>query len=271
MHPDPLTPAYLATTAQVRNRVMNYSSNVWIASPAYRDADVDRMVGRIRPVAQAGQLQVAYLTNAYVGQYATATKTPWQPVAVDRDAIINYRRVDPDIVYRRPAVQTYTALANGVDYEAAIAQGLTRLLTIVATDLEQSANRQAKAALEQTGFEYYERVLTGAENCAFCVIASTQRYHKSQLMPLHPGCDCKVRGLTAGSDPGLVLDTDLLDATHKAITAKFGGTDHGARDLGEGNPLSDFMDLVVTHEHGELGPTLAWRGDHFTSAADLGL
>lgn len=262
-------------TGNVKDRTAKYAGDIWKSSPNYRDADVDRMVAQIKPAVQASQMQVAYLTNAYVGQYATANKTPWQPVAIDRDAIINYRGVDADVVYRRPAVQTYTALAKGVDYESAILQGLGRLLDIVITDLEQSANRQAQAALSSTGFEYYERVLTGAENCAFCVIASTQTYRRGNLMPIHPGCDCKTRGVHSEKAPGDVLDPDLLAKTHQAITDKFGGTDYGARDLGldkedaSGRPLSDFTEVVVTNIHGELGPILGWRGDHFTGPGDL--
>jgi hypothetical protein len=76
--------------------------------------------------------------------------------------------------------------------------------------------------------------------------------------------------------PGTILDPDLLERTHALIDQKLGGpSDRGARDLGiektssAGKPLSDYTDLVVVNEHGELGPTLAWRSDKFTSAADI--
>ncbi|HEY4267518.1 MAG TPA: hypothetical protein VGM94_04930 [Galbitalea sp.] len=271
--PDTLTPAYLASSANLSRQTAAYARSLWVNSPNYYDADIDTMVAHLTPVVQAGQMQQAYLANAYSSQYANANGVAWRSTPVDYDSIINYRGIAPDVVYRRPAVQTYTALSRGVDYDAAIAQGLSRLLSIVLTDLEQSANRQAQAALDNSGFEYFERVLTGAENCAFCVIASTQVYHRGNLLPMHPGCDCKTRGLKSNRNPGNVVDPDLLESTHQAIIQKFGGTDYGARDLGLGkfsqSNLSDFTDLIVTNTHGELGPVLGWRGDNFTGPSDL--
>jgi hypothetical protein len=269
--PDQLVNAYAATVEAVRNRVVAYATAMWSASPSLRDADVNALVSRIVPAVQAGQLQVANLTNAYITQLAAMEGITARPVAVDRDAILGYRGVPAPDVYRRPAVTTYTKLATGQPFENAKAAGLARLTSILATDLQQARTRQAQKVYSGSGFEYTVRTLTGNENCALCVIASTQRYHKSELMPIHPGCDCGQRGMKAGSDPGQVIDPNLLEMTHQAIDSKLGGTDRGARDLGEGNPISDFLDLIVTNEHGELGPTLGWRDDHFTSAADLGL
>ena len=271
---DQLTASHQATTAQIRDRTLALTAARWDASPAYRDADVDRLVSQILPQVQAGQIATAALTNAYVGQAARIAGTT-SSGSVDRAAIVGYRGTDPAEVYRRGAVTLYTALASGSPFDAAVAYGLDRLLTIVATDLQQAKNRQTQYALEASGFEGYRRVLTGLENCALCAIASTQRYTKAQLMPIHPGCDCGVRPFRADQDPGQILDPDLLERTHALIDQKLGGTDRGARDLGlgktsaAGKPLSDFTDLVVVNDHGELGPTLAWRSDQFTSAADI--
>ena len=245
----------------------------WDASPAYRDADIDRLISQIMPQVQAGQLATATLTNAYIGQAAALTGTPWG-ATVDRDAILGYRGVDSRDVYRRGAVTLYTALSNGSTFDAAVAYGLDRMVSIVATELQQAKNRQAQRSLEDSGFYGYRRVISGLENCALCVIASTQRYKKDTLMPIHPGCDCGVEPVR-GDGPGTVLDPNLLESTHRLIDQKLGGTDRGARDLvldkvsSAGKPISDFTDLIVVNNHGELGPTLAWRSDRFTSAADI--
>jgi hypothetical protein len=272
---DALTDAYMAATASVRARVLEYARQMWAGSESLRDADVARLVSRIVPIVQAGQIQVANLTNAYILRLAVLEGVVAEAASIDRAAILDYRGVPADDVYRRPAVTTYTSLGDGTAFAVAKDQGLARLLSIASTDLQQARNRQATAAYGSTGFEYTERVLSGAENCALCVIASTQRYRKRVLMPIHPGCDCGQRGVKAETDPGQVIKRDLLELTHAQIDAKLGGTDRGARILGRekvtsaGNPISDYTDLVISNQHGELGPTLAWRSDHFTGPADI--
>lgn len=545
-----LDAAYEATVATVRDRITQYAETMWVESPTLRDADVARMVSRLVPVVQAGQLQVANLTNAYITRLAVQEGVTARPMSVDRDSILGYRGVPAEEVYNRPAVTVYTKLAGGQAFDKAKAAGLARLVSIVSTDLQQARTRQAQKVYSGSGFEYTVRTLTGKENCALCVIASTQRYHKTQLLPMHPGCvpgdsvltpvaggsaaladfawgqveavsrrmfqgeliefvtarddqvrvtpnhpvltdkgwvpahllregdtvfrggggervvlggpdvnerpalaqdvfdaarvafplvrvplaaedfhadraegeveivythgnfptprsvpvverlreggfvdahggwhfldgggsfcaflpgglaplgggvsggglggglfgghlrraeqprggtparfdapagefgsesapvyasqgrnlvgrlagyvesdrivefrrvgwsghvfnlhtregwyssnnhiisncDCGQKGMKAGTDPGQVLDPGLLEQTHEAVAAKFGWSDREARDIGHGSPVSDYLDLVVTHEHGELGPTLAWRGDHFTGPADV--
>jgi hypothetical protein len=272
---DALTDAYMAATASVRARVLEYARQMWAGSESLRDADVARLVSRIVPIVQAGQIQVANLTNAYILRLAVLEGVVAEAASIDRAAILDYRGVPADDVYRRPAVTTYTSLSDGTAFAIAKDQGLARLLSIASTDLQQARNRQATAAYGSTGFEYTERVLSGTENCALCVIASTQRYRKRELMPIHPGCDCGQRGVKAQTDPGQVINRDLLELTHTQIDAKLGGTDRGARALGRdkttsaGNPISDYTDLIISNQHGELGPTLAWRNDHFTGPADI--
>ncbi|MCS5487381.1 hypothetical protein NY588_09605 [Curtobacterium flaccumfaciens pv. beticola] len=272
---DQLTAAHQATAAQIRDRTLAVTAARWDASPAYRDADIDRLIAQILPQVQAGQLATATLTNAYIGQAARIAGMELVPATVNRDAILGYRGVNSYDVYRRGAVTLYTALSNGSPFSLAVSYGLDRMLDIVATELQQAKNRQAQRALEQSGFYGYRRVLSGLENCALCAIASTQRYSKSELMPIHPGCDCGVQPVREADGPATILDPYLLERTHSLIDQKLGGTDRGARDLGldkrssAGKPLSDFTDLIVVNEHGELGPTLGWRSDKFTSAADI--
>jgi hypothetical protein len=274
---DALTDAYMRQITSIRERVVAFATVLWQGSPSLRDADVDRIVSRIVPAVQGGQLQVANITNAYVQRLAALEGVTVSPESVARD-VIDYRGVPADEVYRRPAVTTYTSLSAGNAYDDAAAAGLARMVGIVRTDVQQTRNRQAARAYGASGFDYTLRVLSGAENCALCVIASTQRYLKSDLQPIHPGCDCGERGVRANRDPGQVIDPDLLELAHDAIEKKLGIDDRGARDLGRGKQitygdgsshLADFTDLIVVREHGELGPTLVWRDEKFTSAGDI--
>jgi hypothetical protein len=229
---DALIRAYEAATSQVRERIVAYALAVWGAASAYRDADVDRIVRQLVPAVQAGQLQLATITDAYIGRMASLSGVPYVS-SVDR-SVVAYRGVAASEVYRRPAVTIYTALANGTAYNAALEEGTNRLLSIVSTDLQQARNRQASRSVQSSGFRFYRRVLSGKEDCDKCRIASTNRYRKADLMPIHPGCDC-------GVEPLVEFDP-------------------------EPDPRAD---TVVTNMHGELGPTLGWAGEHFTSAADI--
>lgn len=270
---DRLTAAYMAQSARIRARVVAFARVSWASAASLRDEDVELLVARIVPVVQGGQMQVANLTNAYIQRLAIAEGLIPPVVPIRRAEIVEYRGVPAEEVYSRPAVAVYTALAAGKSFEEAKRIGQARLLSIAATDLQQAKNRQARAAYASSGFDYTVRVLSGTENCALCVIASTQRYRLSELQPVHPGCDCGERGVTASRDPGLVVGSDLLAETYAQIDAKLTSGDStpelGEKRTSKGKPISDYTDLIIAREHGELGPTLTWRQDAFTGPAGL--
>lgn len=261
----PSQTAYLAAVERIRAQVDERVRAMWNRLPNYRDLDIDRFVAAVVPLVQAGQLRVAELTSAY-----------FETGGVDRALVLNGRGVDAGEVYRRPAVTVYTELAAGKSMSEAVKAGAARLSSLAATDLQMAKVRQAQASLTSKGVKQYRRVLTGNENCALCVIASTQRYWVRNLSPIHPGCDCAVDVMPPDWDPRRqVIDRDLLESTHQQILSHVGETDRNARDLGlgkrdaSGRWLSDFTDLIVTRTHGEYGPVLTWRGQHFTGPADF--
>lgn len=261
VQPDQLIAGYQSATAAIRGRVVEYARRLWTSSPGLRDADVDRIVAGLVPVVQAGQRQVAQLTDAYIARVAVSAGVDWT-AGLDLDAIVNYRGVPAVEVYRRPAVTAYVALNRSVPYPEAVQIGLSRLMSITATDMQQAKNRAAASAMERSGFQFFRRVLSGSENCALCAIASTQRYRRGDLLPIHPGCDCGVAALLSETDPGQVIDSTTLELIHDEVERVTGSVDRGGR-------APDYRDLVVTNMHGELGPTLGWRGENFTGPADL--
>lgn len=272
---DALTAAYMRQNAVIRARIIAFVSSVWDGFSDLRDDDVRRIVRLILPTVQAGQLQVASLANGFVQQLARVEGVEVASASVDRDAVVGYRGVPADEVYRRPAITAYTTLAAGAPFAKARGMARNRLLSIVSTDLQQSRNRQSRSAYAASNFEYTIRVLSGNENCALCVIAATQRYHAGGLQPIHPGCDCGERGVSAAVDPGQVVDREMVEDLHSSIWEQIGRFDRSAVDLergktdAKGRRISDFTDLIVTREHGELGPTLTWREDRFTGPNDL--
>jgi len=97
---------------------------------------------------------------------------------------------------------------------------------------------------------------------ALCYVASTQRYSRGDLLPIHPGCDCGEEPIYGSSGVSDTIDEQLLDATHQAIDERFGEFDFGGRTV-------DYRKAIIVREHGELGPVLTVKGQHFTGPNDI--
>jgi hypothetical protein len=162
-----------------------------------------------------------------------------------------------------------------------------RAQTIALTDLELATTHTARDVLSsEQSVVGYRRVLTGAENCGMCVVAATRLYHKRDLMPLHPNCDCVIAPVMAGEDPGRSINNrtigadavpraftkngvamfdadqtidlgDLLQETHDAINARFGASFRDAKKI-------DYRKVITVRQHGELGPVLTVARHKFT-------
>lgn len=120
------------------------------------------------------------------------------------------------------------------------------------------AEVQSGGATSRRGPVFYRRVLRGEKNCAKCIITSTRRYRVGVLLPIHPGCDCDIEVIDDAHPPP-VLDLQLLMDTHEQV----GRFTNIANDSGEG-----YQNLIVTHQHGEIGPVMAWRNQKFKSGAE---
>jgi len=248
-----LTEAYDSQVHAIRQQITAFGQAYWDSLPHYRASAVEDMIQAITPRVTAGQLRIADLTRAYLAQ--CARELGWKVVlpSIDQDEIRSARGVDPRVVYRRPAVDVYTALAAGKPLPQAAAEGRLRLTQLIGGDMQLAkvhASRQSMRGYPAEG-QFYRRVLTGRENCALCVVASTQRYYRDDLMPIHPGCDCGVQPLPPGLAVNQVIDEDLLEQVHQITADRLGVSDRGGR-----NP--DYRKLLTVSEHGEYGPTLSW-------------
>ena len=248
-----LTEAYDSQVHAIRQQITAFGQAYWDSLPHYRASAVEDMIQAITPRVTAGQLRIADLTRAYLAQ--CARELGWKVVLppIDQDEIRGARGVDPRVVYRRPAVDVYTALAAGKPLPQAAAEGRLRLTQLIGGDMQLAkvhASRQSMRGYPEEG-RFYRRVLTGRENCALCVVASTQRYYRGDLLPIHPGCDCGVQPLPPGLAVNQVIDEDLLEQVHQITADRLGVSDRGGR-----NP--DYRKLLTVSEHGEYGPTLSW-------------
>jgi hypothetical protein len=225
--------SYDRLTAEARTRTLTSLRQAWLSLGSYRDADIERWLDRVVPLVTAGEWTIAQLTSAYLARVvglANGERITAEPVRRADVTGEGLRGVDPREVYRRPAVVMYTALAGGVSFRESVNRGLTRALDIAQIDLQLARTHTVASS---TRISSYRRTLSGLENCELCTIASTHRYYRGDLMPIHGHCDCGVMPVF-GSEP-------------------------------EPEPL----DGVTVRQHGEIGPVLTVTGQNFTGPGDF--
>lgn len=260
---------------KVRDQVSSYATHLWTGLGDWRDEDVARFVSQVVPRVQAGQNMTARMTDTFLN-----TLTGKQSAGmVGLDGLRG--GVSLEEVYRRPALTMRAELAAGKSFPEAQAAAVTRLQSLVASDMQLANTRQAHHNLAGVGrsstrsssgrrrlvgrgeTQFYRRTLVGPKNCALCMIASTQRYRVGDLMPIHPGCNCGIDPLTAAeAAAGQVIDPAFLEQIHEEVGRAFGQSDRAGRAI-------DYRKLVAVQQHGEYGPVLSWSRHGFTGPAQL--
>jgi hypothetical protein len=257
----------MSADAQVRARVAQFVTTVWDGLGSYRDADIERFIRAVVPVVLGGQRQVVALTDSYLATIAAQTLGGPTRVAGVRLADVTgaaLRGVAPTEVYRRPGVDVWTALSKGKSLVDAVNAGRRRALNLASTDLQLAKTHTARSIFRKDSRVVgHRRTLSGSEDCGMCVVASTQRYHKESLQPIHGGCDCGVEPIYGDRDPGQVIDEQTLSEAHGAIQDRFGVSSDGARSA------LDYRKVLLVREHGELGPVLTVKGQNFTGPSDF--
>lgn len=260
-----LVEVYARQAREMRAVLLQTLLTLWRGMGSWRDADQPRFVEAAVPRVLGAQRQMASLTESFlVLLLGDMLGGRVRPVGVQAPTVSRLRGVDPEVVYARPYKTLYTSLGEGRTFTQAMGDAERRLTQIAATDLQLAKTHTARDVLGGVGRVVgYKRVLVGDRSCGLCVVASTQRYRKAQLMPIHPGCDCAVAPIVGDQDPGQVINDDRLEDVHDAIEATFGRSAAAAR-----GPI-DYRDVLVEHVHGEIGPVLARRGDHFTGPDEV--
>jgi hypothetical protein len=240
--------------------------HAWGQVPYYNDDGIALFADTITPVAEAAQAQMGALTDAHLAQLEAVeldlrTRPVGVPATVTRTEALRGGEVTAADVWRRPGLTVWTDLSRGTPPAEAIEHGLSRALQIGRTNLQLARTHSAHHVLSRRQrVQGYRRVPRGGSSCALCLLASTQRYRKGDLMPIHPGCDCGIDPVYGHDDPGPVLEPDQLDAIHQAIEDFT-----GQRALsGDG-----YRHYVVEHHHGEIGPVMSMRGQHFTGPKEI--
>ncbi|MCT7369454.1 hypothetical protein [Mycolicibacterium llatzerense] len=254
MAPDPLSLA----VAAIRQWLAAFTAAAWEKSPGVTDKDMQTFAARMAPTVAASQMKVANLVTTKV-----ARDHGLRPVPVDEELITLARGIDPVQVYQRPIIAARTALSTGKTFDEARNLGALRARQLCLTDVQMAKVRQYDRSLTEADQKFFRRVPQGPATCALCLIAATQPYTVGKLMPIHPGCDCGIEEIPAGMDLDHLLDTRrLLEATHAQVKEFTAIEDRGGRAV-------DYRKLLITKDHGEIGPLLAWNGQAFTGPKDI--
>lgn len=166
---------------------------------SHERADEDRWVQVASPVVAAGQDQAISTQSAYLGARLGGT------VTVDRRAVLEASAVD----LREPFIALANSLSKGGTIEAAVLSGALR-----AQGLGESAAywaaRATNTGVDDSRIVGWTRTISG-NACEFCQLVSTQRYHSAESASFgHQRCDCGVDPIIGDSDPGRVINHELL-------------------------------------------------------------
>lgn len=272
--------AYQQQTQALRYKLEATITAAWVALGTYRAVDMAKFTRQIVPVVAAAQRQMSSLTVAYLAMQTLTLTGRSQTIRVkpaDVTGAASRNGADPAEVYGRPFHLVWRQLDElprvPGSIEQAIQSGLDRAVLTGATDLQltkvQTSQKVVSVDKKVIGFR---RVLEGAYSCGLCIVASTQLYHKDDLLPIHPACDCAVQKAYA-YDGGAKLSAERLAAAHATVADMFGSNSAAARRIpgalnADGKSLL-YRDVIVTHPHRELGPVLAIRDASHKSLAEL--
>jgi len=261
-----LTVAYHSITGRLISAAGALAANTYLNLGSWRDGDATRYVSFMERALGGIKRQASSLTVGYYREIARNEGQAFRAANIPAsDLTTKTLRLGADAttVYTRPFVDTWTALKAGKSVTEAIQAGAFRARSLATTEV-QLAKRNAGLSARNANDRIvgFIRTLSGAENCALCYVASTQRYRRGDLLPIHPGCDCGEQPIYGTEDPGQIINEQLLEATHDAIETRFGFSERSGR--GE----LDYR-LIEVRDHGELGPLLTVRGQHFEGPSSI--
>lgn len=258
-----LAAAYHKVSGSTLDAAGQAARDSFLSLGSWREDDIERYISKVVPVVANSKRNMAnYATNFYSQIAAINGQSFTGPSIQASDLATEVLRngVDDSTIWARPFKTMWGSLSEGNDFSTALDDGARRAVDLARTDV-QLARRNAGLMSRNANDKIvgYLRTLSGAENCALCYVASTQRYRVNNLLPIHPGCDCGEMPIYGQDDPGQIIDQIRLDATHQAVDERFGIADRGAR-------APDYRKITI-QAHGELGPVLTVRGNNFTKLA----
>lgn len=248
-------------------------ADLWDRYGGVNAAALDEFAPAAVEAVAAMQDVTVTVIDAYLGQTVELLDpaTPSDPLAGEIDVSSLRGGTEPLAVYARPVITARTALAAGKTWAQAMAEARARAVSAAETDVMLAQRATMDAWVEAERVAGYRRVLTG-RSCMYCATASTQRYRRGELMPLHSHCDCGVAPILGSHDPGHVVNRRLLRQLKQAGGSSYWKSSGYVAEHADGGFVVDVAGKhqqleVAVHQHGELGPVLGNAAHHFDTAA----
>lgn len=173
---------------------------VWGRLPAYTEEQVAEFERLAAPVLAAGQQRAVDLTVAYL------SRVLGEPLAVDRDVVLARAAID----IREPFIAFARSLNSGNRFEDAVVAGGHRAEGVGESGVHWASRATAEAADGHPRIVGWRRTLT-AKSCSWCHTVATQRYRSAESASFgHLRCDCSVEPIFGDSDPGRVINSELV-------------------------------------------------------------
>lgn len=234
-----LTRAYQSELKRTRLATGNAVTQTWNRLGSYNEKDVPRFIAQVEPIVRAGQNRTVALASAYLSR---TLKEP--PVGVRLDEVVaNVRNGTPlATVYKRPFQKVWNKLGDYEPYEDAIAMGGREAHGLSMTDLllAFTGAMLAYSALSSERIVGFSRV-ADAGACDYCASLDGTVTGPSEPMPIHNACGCTADPLT------------VLTRSEREDEVNVGST----------------VEDVAIEEHGELGPVITNKNQHFTGPSDI--
>ena len=230
---------------------------------SWRDEDVSKFVQKLEPKFTGLKRAVKNSQSSFYDTVARSqgqeyTKTEISLGELTTEQLRN--GVSFEQVMKRGFVDMRTALSKGSSVKDAVNAGARRVKSLAQTEMQLArTHTNKKIRNNQKNIVGFARTLTGSENCALCYTASTQRYRKGDLLPIHPGCDCGEMPIYGNEDPGQVINQARLDSIDSALE----------KDIETRFADRATLRNIVVKEHGEMGPVLTIRNQKTTRQEDL--
>lgn len=170
-----------------------------------------RFAAAAAPILNGAVSSAAAAATTYTAMYVgAATGTASIPGTFTPEAFLTPRGLLAADVLAKPIVTMRTALAAGRPFPIARDLGRQRLEQIASTDPMLAARAATSTAMQAEPRVVGYRRLPDSSACSFCLLAATQRYHVTDLMPLHTRCGCTTAPIIGTKDPGQVIDRGTL-------------------------------------------------------------
>jgi hypothetical protein len=234
-----LTRAYQSELKRTRLATGDAVAQTWRRLGSYNEKDVPRFVAQVEPIVRAGQNRTVALASAYLSR---TLKEP--PVGVNLDEVVSRVRdgVPMATVYKRPFQTVWNKLGDYEPYDEVITLGQKQASGLSMTDvlLAFTGAMLAYTALSSERIVGFSRV-ADAGACDYCASLDGTVTGPSEPMPIHNACGCT-------ADP-------LTQMTHS--------------DREDEVAVGSTVDDAEIDLHGELGPVITNKNQHFTGPNSL--